>query len=112
MNRVLEKKRYAKHDIVPEAATVKKTDLKIFTNFTGKHLCRSLFFSLFFNKGFLLKERLRHKCFIVNFAKFLRTPFLQDTSERLLLIFQLKKVKSKGKCLVRWQNCRGNYTKE
>ena len=28
----------------------------------------------------LLKLRLWHKCFPVNFAKFLRTPFLQNTS--------------------------------
>ena len=33
----------------------------------------------------LLKKRLWHKCFSVNFAKFLRTPFLQNTSRRLLL---------------------------
>ena len=35
----------------------------------------------------LLKKRLRHRCFSVNFAKFLRTPFLQNTSGRLLLCF-------------------------
>ena len=28
----------------------------------------------------LLKKRLWHRCFPVNFAKFLRTPFLQNTS--------------------------------
>ena len=28
----------------------------------------------------LLKKRLQHRCFQVNFAKFLRTPFLQNTS--------------------------------
>ena len=33
----------------------------------------------------LLKKRLWHRCFPVNFAKFLRTPFLQTTSRRLLL---------------------------
>ena len=33
----------------------------------------------------LLKKRLWHRCFPVNFAKFLRTPFLQNTSGRLLL---------------------------
>ena len=33
----------------------------------------------------LLKKRLWHRCFPVNFAKFLRKPFLQNTSERLLL---------------------------
>ena len=34
---------------------------------------------------FLLKKRLRHKCFPVNFAKFLNAHFLQNTSRRLLL---------------------------
>ena len=28
----------------------------------------------------LLKKRLQHRCFLVNFVKFLRTPFLQNTS--------------------------------
>ena len=32
----------------------------------------------------LLTKRLWHRCFPVNFAKFLRTPFLQKTSGRLL----------------------------
>ena len=31
----------------------------------------------------LLKKRLWHRRFTVNFAKFLRTPFLQNTSGRL-----------------------------
>ena len=35
----------------------------------------------------LLKKRLWHRCFPVNFAKFLRTPFLNNTSGRLLLHF-------------------------
>ena len=34
----------------------------------------------------LLKKRLWHRCFPVNFAKFLRVPFLRNTSGRLLLI--------------------------
>ena len=33
----------------------------------------------------LLKKRLWHRCFPINFVKFLRTPFLQNTSGRLLL---------------------------
>ena len=33
----------------------------------------------------LLKERLWHRCFPVNFTKFLRISFLQNTSGRLLL---------------------------
>ena len=48
--------------------------------------------SLFFNKfaglrsATLLKKRLWYRCFLVNSAKFLRTPFLQNSSRRLLLI--------------------------
>ena len=34
-----------------------------------------------------LKKRLWHRCFPVNFAKFLKTPFSQNTSGRLLLKF-------------------------
>ena len=33
----------------------------------------------------LFQKRLWHRCSPVNFAKFLRTPFLQNTSQRLLL---------------------------
>ena len=35
----------------------------------------------------LLKKRLWHRCFPVNFAKFLRRPFLQNTSGQLFLCF-------------------------
>ena len=38
--------------------------------------------------GFI-KKRLRHRCFPVGFAQILRTPFLQNTSNRLLLAFLL-----------------------
>ena len=34
----------------------------------------------------LLKKRLQHRCFPVNYPKFLRTPFLQNTSGRLVFI--------------------------
>ena len=34
----------------------------------------------------LLKKRLWHRCFFVSFAKFLRTPFLHNTSGWLLMI--------------------------
>ena len=48
-----------------------------FAKFTGKHLCQSLFFNKVesFRRATLLKKRLWHRCFPVNFAKFLRTPF-------------------------------------
>ena len=64
----------------------------VFRNFlklTGKHPCQNLFFSkvTVLSPATLLKRRLWHKFFPVNFSKFLRTPFLQNTSRRLLLYF-------------------------
>ena len=55
--------------------------------FTGKHLCQSPFFTRVadLRPATLLKKRLWHRCFPANFVKFLRTPFLQTTSERLVL---------------------------
>ena len=70
--------------------SVKKGVLRNFAKFTGKHLCQSLFFNKVagLRPETLLKKRLWHKCFPVNFAKFLRTPFLQNTSGRLLVLFE------------------------
>ena len=59
--------------------------LRNFAKFTGKHLCQSLFFNkvagaptlrssppeVFYKRGVL-------KMFVLNFAKFLRTPFLTE----------------------------------
>ena len=50
---------------------LKKGAFRNFAKFTGRHLCQSLFF----NK----EKRLWHSSFPVNFAKFLRTPFLHNT---------------------------------
>ena len=53
--------------------------LRSFANFTGKHLCWSLFLKNLQAEGLQLhKIRLQHKCFPVKFAKFLRTPFLTE----------------------------------
>ena len=49
----------------------KKDVLRNFTKFTGIHLCQSLFL----NK---VKKRIWHRCFPVNFAKFLRAIFLTE----------------------------------
>ena len=55
----------------------KISNLKNFAIFTGKQ-----------SKGFnFSKKRFRHRCFTVNIAKFLRTSFSQNSSERLLLKF-------------------------
>ena len=68
----------------PWMCFVRKGVLGNFAKFTGK----ILIYNLFFNKlagvwpANLLEERLWHRCFPVNFAKFSRTPFLQTTSGR------------------------------
>ena len=56
--------------------------LKNFIKFTGKHLCRSLCFNKVagLRPATLLKKRLWHRCFLVNFLKILRKPFQQNTS--------------------------------
>ena len=65
----------------------KKPVLKSLAKFTGKHLCQSLFFNNVadLRSATLLKKRLWHRCFPVNFAIFLRRPILQSTSGRVLL---------------------------
>ena len=80
----------------------KKVVLRNFAKFTGKYLCHGLFFnkvvglrqSVFLEilqslqentcarASFLtkLQKRVWHRYFLVDFVKFLRTPFLQNTS--------------------------------
>ena len=55
----------------------KKGVLKTFTKFTGKHLRQRV--------SFLIKKRLWHRCFPMNFEKFLRAPFLTEHLRWLLL---------------------------
>ena len=59
----------------------KKAVLRNFAKFTGKHLCQSLFFIKVtgLRPATLSKKRLWHRCFPVNYAKFLRTPFIHKT---------------------------------
>ena len=69
--------------------SVRKGVLKNFSKFTGKQMYQSLYFTKVagLRPATLTKWRLWHRCFPVNFAKFLRTPLLQSTSGRLLLHF-------------------------
>ena len=71
-----------------QRCSIKKGVLRNFAKFLRKHLCHSLFFNKVagLRAATLLKKRLWHRCFPMNFAKFLRTPFLQNTSWRLLLM--------------------------
>ena len=71
-------------DLQPLGCFVKKKCLKIFT---GKHfwcLWLSLFFKMLQTEG-LIKKRLQHRCFPVQFAKFLRASVLKNICELLLL---------------------------
>ena len=72
---------------------IKRTVLKNFATFTGKHLCWNL---KALRPATLLKKRLQHRCFPVNIAKFLRTPTLKNICKRLLLSIRLKLSKFKN----------------
>ena len=58
----------------------KKGVLKSFAKFAAKHLRQGFFFNKVagLRPAILLKKKLRHKCFPVNFMKFLETPFLTE----------------------------------
>ena len=75
----------------------KKGVLKDIAKFTGEQLHQRLFLNKVagLRPATLFKKRLWHRCFPVNFAKFLRTPFSQNTSWRLLLN-QVTNLKSLG----------------
>ena len=70
-----------RHGIFQNTVPATGSVLKNFTKITGKHLCQSLFLNKIggLRPATLLKKRLRHRCFPVNFVKFLRIPFLQRT---------------------------------
>ena len=67
----------------PPSNSDRKKSVKKIRNIHKKTSVSESFF--FFET--LLEKRLWYKCFSVSFVKFLRTPFLQNTSGRLLLLF-------------------------
>ena len=69
----------------------KKGVLRNFAKFTGKHLWQSLLFNKIagLRTATLLTKRLWHRCFPVNFAKFLRTLFLTEHLRWLLVTVTL-----------------------
>ena len=83
----VEEKRVKKKEKRSPEVFCKKGVLKSFAKFPGKHLCQSLFFNKVagLRPGTLLKKRLWHRCFPVNFAKFLRTSFFIEHLRWLLL---------------------------
>ena len=79
-------------EAVAQRCSVKKMFLEISQNSQeNKHMCQSLFFNKVagLRPATLLKNRLWHWCFPVNFAKFLRTPFLEEHLRWLLLFLEI-----------------------
>ena len=66
----------------------KKGVLRNFAKFTGKHLCQGLFSNKLagLRPATLLKKRLLHRCFPLNCAEFLGTPFFIEHLRWLLLV--------------------------
>ena len=98
------KKRSSRQEVFCE-----KGVLRNFTKFTGKHLRQSLFFNkvLGLRLTTILKKRLWHTCFPVNFVKFLRTPFLTEHLWWLLLeeLDRLKKSRNIYVCSSNFKTC-------
>ena len=67
--------------------SVKEVFLEISQNSQEKYLCQSLFLNKVagLRPAALLKKSFWHRCFPVNFAKFLRTPFFTEHLQWLLL---------------------------
>ena len=80
-------KSFQKLEAVVQRSSVKKGVLKNFAKLPGKRLCQSLFFNKIsgLKPATLLKNRLWHRGFPVNFAKFPRTPFFTELHWWLLL---------------------------
>ena len=76
-----------------------------FTKFTGKHLCQRFFFNKLAGQAcnFIKKESL-----VQVLSKFLKAPFLQNTSGRLLLLFPHETVYSSNNSHNTYKNADGN----
>ena len=71
-----------------------KVVLRNFTKFAGKHLCQSLFFNKIASLGLQLYQKRDSGTGVflpINFVKFLRTSFLQNTPGRLCLYCEWQK---------------------
>ena len=74
-----------------------------------ENTCARVSFLIKLRPATLLKKRLWQRCFCINFAKFLRTPFLQDTSGRLLLFRYIYFGKSAVKVLIKYRGSNWYY---
>ena len=73
------------HRNIHQRYSIKKELYKIWQDSNEKTYARFSFFFAGLRPATLLKKRLWHRCFPVNLATFLRAPFLQNSSRRLLL---------------------------
>ena len=76
-------------EAVVRRCSVKKDILRNFSKFTGKHLCQNLFCNKVAGPkpATLLKKRLWHRYFHLNFTKVLRTHLLKNTSGGCFWLF-------------------------
>ena len=82
--KLLEKTSYP--ESLVRRCSLKNIFLKISQIFQGNTCVAISFLHTCNNRPAILqKKRIRHSCFLLNFAKCLRTPSLQNTSGRLLL---------------------------
>ena len=68
-----------------QRCSIKKAILKHFVIFTGKHLCRGLFFNKVAGHQpcNFIKKRPQHRYYLANIRKFIRRTILKNISERL-----------------------------
>ena len=71
----------------PRELFCKKGVLRNFANFTGKHLCWSLFLIELQEVCSFSKKGLRHRCFPVEFTKSLRTPNFKSANDYFWTLF-------------------------
>ena len=76
----------------------KKGVLRNFAKLTGKHLCQSVSH----RPAALLKKRLWHRCFPVNFAQFSRTPTLVTASPKIKKHFRSRHYRCSVKKLLKF----------
>ena len=97
------------HDRSPQRCSMKKGVLRIFAKFTGKQLCQSLFFNKVAGPrpATLLKKRLWHRCFPVNFTKFLRSSFFTEhlwMTASDMTINKTKNLRAAGQLIISYKN--------
>ena len=75
-----------------QRCSIKKGVLRNFAKFTRKNLRQSVFVNKVtgLRSATLLTKRLWHRCFLVNFAQFLRPPFLHTEHVWWLFLYLLK----------------------